>query len=139
MMNIEPNYTMYLLFAANALLAAAALLAITRLQRMTNKQVAFWSSPTGASLMSQKNQEQLLSRLEEQISDLLVQVENSGAKQPSQPGTANVMPFDNAVRMARHGASLDDLARTCGLSVTEARLLKRVHGDRQVSGAQAAP
>ena len=133
MMNIEPIYTTYLLFAANVLLAAAATLAIVRLQRMTDKQVAFWSSPTGASLISQKNQEQLLSRLEDHISNLLVQVESSQNDQHSNSSQISGMPFDNAVRMARHGASLEELARTCGLSDTEARLLKRVHGAQQAT------
>jgi hypothetical protein len=43
------------------------------------------------------------------------------------------IPHENAVRMAKHGATVDDLTRTCGLSDIEARLVMRVHGNSGTS------
>lgn len=138
-MNIETTVSLYLLVSANALLAAAVLLAISRNHRTTLKERAFWSSPTGAALLSRSDRDELLAAIERRIA---ASMDNAGGH----PSNANTdvgkrpgMPFDNAVRMARHGASLDDLARTCGLSVTEARLLKRVHGSGQESVAEQRP
>jgi hypothetical protein len=30
--------------------------------------------------------------------------------------------------MARHGASIDDLIRSCGLNIGEAQLMRKLHG-----------
>ena len=37
------------------------------------------------------------------------------------------LPIENAVRMARHGASIDELVRNCGLNIGEARLMQKLH------------
>jgi hypothetical protein len=46
------------------------------------------------------------------------------------------MPIEHAVRMARHGASVDDLTRNCGLNIGEARLMQKLHGQTHVSSAR---
>ena len=52
-------------------------------------------------------------------------------KQPqAQPLDTN-LPIENAVRMARHGASIDDLVRSCGLNIGEAQLMQKLHGKAQ--------
>jgi len=130
-MIIDYTLSFYLLLACNGLLVAAASLAIFRLQGIIRNQKAYWASPTGMAAIDETDTEALLDNLERRLSALLV----GAAKVPSvgAPDSANpkVIPFENAVRMARHGASLDDLTRTCGLSETEARLLMRVHANTQ--------
>ena len=41
--------------------------------------------------------------------------------------TSSELPFDYAVRMAKQGASEEDLTRTCGLNKAEAQLMRRLH------------
>jgi len=38
------------------------------------------------------------------------------------------MPFDYAVRITQHGASVEDVMQACGLNRAEASLIKRIHG-----------
>ncbi len=126
MMSIETSYSMYALLACNAALAGAAAIAILRLQRMVKMQKAFWDSPT-ASMMSVPAQSDGLmhamnARFEQLQADMgKLRVEEKPAAR------SGALLLENAVRMAKLGASLDDLVRTCGLSNTEARLLLRVH------------
>ena len=128
MMNIELNVILYLLLAANALLAAATVLAIFRVQRLAARQQSFWASPTGTALGMQMDNKQLLDAIDARLGAVAEQVSTTDEK-PDRPVTELPrLPYENAVRMARHGATVDDLTRTCGLSPTEARLLLRVHG-----------
>ena len=133
MMNFETTYWLYGLLVANGALAAAAAIAILRLQRMTDERRAFWDSPTGALLKSNDDRDELLRAVEQRVAKLLRGFGSlSGSDAPDLSGT-NRLPFDNALRMAKLGATLDDLTKNCGLSETEARLLIRVHGDSRAN------
>ena len=134
-MMIESDWITYLLLASNAVLAAAAALTICRAQRITAQQKSFWESPNGASLMLQTDPRQLLSAIDARLNDVADRISQPGEDAQSIDSEAPPLPYENAVRMARHGASIDDLTRTCGLSANEARLLMRVHGRaQQVAG-----
>ncbi len=130
-MIIDNTLSLYLLLACNSILVAAASLAICRLQNTIRNQKAFWASPTGMAAIDETDTDALLDSLEKRLSGLLVGAAVAPAVGSPDSANPKVIPFENAVRMARHGASLDDLTRTCGLSETEARLLMRVHATPQ--------
>jgi len=125
MMTIDNTLSFYLLLACNGILVAAASLAILRFQRIMRDQKAYWDSPTGMASLAQTDTEALLDGIEQRFAG----TRNLPAGKSSDTSNHKVIPFENAVRMAQHGASLDDLTRTCGLSETEARLLIRVHAN----------
>ena len=64
-----------------------------------------------------------ISELQQQIAALPATEQKSGVDPVSRP-----LPIENATRMARHGASVEELTRTCGLNVGDAELLKKLHG-----------
>lgn len=140
------------LLLCNALLLAIALLVIVRFRRDLQAFVSFWHSPVGASLAgtqdapptsapsgSDSDERQRLAdtttRLEQQLlmlrRDMYRQTVSDGpaAKPPASGGQS--LPIENAVRMARHGASVEELRRSCGLSLGEARLMLKLHGKSQ--------
>ena len=74
-------------------------------------------------------------RLEERIDDLhrivrVVAAQSSEKGTPVAPAApvATVVPMGNALRMAKQGATIDDLTKNCGLSIGEARLMQKLHG-----------
>ena len=142
MITIEP-LQMYLLLFSNALFAAAACLAIVRFQRFYRRLQQFWDTPVGASLINQQEEEirqslRTTQRLDERVDEMqqaikAIATQGAGKRAP----TERALPIDNAVRMIRHGASVEDLTRTCGLNIGEARLLQKLHGQtRAASGAK---
>jgi len=40
-------------------------------------------------------------------------------------------PMEHAARLAKGGASVDELTRNCGLNIGEARLIRRLHGQAE--------
>lgn len=137
MMEADINWIYYLLLAANTLFGGAAALAILRAQRLTSRQESFWKSTTGAALTMQPGPEEMLRAIDRRVQALVEEFESARKDANKQSPATRGVPFENAVRMARHGASMDDLTRTCGLNASEARLLMRVHG-RQQPAAQAS-
>lgn len=128
-MTIDNTLSFYLLLACNGILVAAASMAILRFQKIMRDQKAYWDSPTGMASLAQTDNEALLDGIEQRFAGLLEGSRSLPASKSPDASNHKVIPFENAVRMARHGASLDDLTRTCGLSETEARLLMRVHAN----------
>lgn len=133
MMNIENTLSLSLLLICNGAIAAAAAIAILRLQRMTDQQKSFWDSPNGSALSTQNGQEELIRAIDQRFSVLLNGIDQLTRDDKVDSRTASALPLENAVRMAKRGATLGDLTRNCGLSKTEARLLIRVHGQPQTS------
>lgn len=133
-MTILENYSLYLLMICNGVLAGAAAIAILRFQNMMKNQKAFWDSPTGVSMSSQSDNDEFLQAVERRFSKFEEGIGNLSRVDKSKSAAPRSVPHENAVRMAKHGATVDDLTRTCGLSDIEARLLMRVHGN---SGASA--
>jgi Protein of unknown function (DUF2802) len=54
----------------------------------------------------------------------------------AQPGSGASPGYQMAIRLAKNGASRDDLMAGCGLSLAEAELVQRLHGS---PGAARAP
>ncbi|NOX67771.1 MAG: DUF2802 domain-containing protein [Gammaproteobacteria bacterium] len=139
-MMIETSYSLYGLLFANAALLAAAALAVLRFQRIVRESRTFWESPTGAAMKTEEpariDQSKLLAHqisvLQETVSKLCQWQQSSAAVPPSQ------MPLEHAARMARRGASVEDLTQNCGLNIGEARLMHTLHGQRPLSIAASS-
>lgn len=139
---IDTTYSLYALLIANACLVAAAALAVLRFQRMMRECKSFWESPTGAALQTaapapaparSATQDKMLAR---EIAVLQKTVASLCKQERSQlESTPDKMPLEHAVRMAKHGASIDDLTKKCGLNIGEARLMHRLHGRHSISAA----
>lgn len=128
MMNIPDFYSIYALLISNAMLLGAAALAIVRFQHRLKSASKFWDSPTGSALQAQCDQSSFNQLTEERLAKLQGAIEKiECTTNGAQPASVEKLPFENAVRMAKAGASLEDLVRTCGLSYGEARLFMRVH------------
>ena len=143
-MIIEISTVSLLLLLANGALLAVSTLVLLRFQREARIQREFWQSPTGAVLAGEsvanaqgsgvaserRNYAQSVMRLERQM--LLLRKDfhrslASASESGAETRTAAVLPFENAARMAKHGASVDELSARCGLSSEEARLMLKLH------------
>lgn len=133
---------LYLLLLSNAVVLILAVVAIIRFERRWQRIDSFWDSPTGVALSEASDEEmreqtRATLQLERRLSELQRAVKRMQSRAPDEPTPLErKLPIDNAVRMARSGASVEDLTRNCGLSVGEARLMKRLHG-RAPSAASA--
>lgn len=136
------------LLVSNALLLAIALLLIVRFRRDAASLMNFWQSPVGSSLADggdaapagvseradggeRRRLADTTTRLEQQLlrlrRDMHRQSASGAAPEPALPGRSS-LPIENAVRMARLGAGVEELTRSCGLSPGEARLMLKLHG-----------
>lgn len=150
------TYYLYKLLLANGVLLAIACYAIVRFERRCKEIEAFWASPTGLALADtsdaetsdadtsdkeSQNQLRQTQRLEQRVGELqravgvLALREKQAGETTEQPVERN-LPLENAVRMARNGASIEDLTRSCGLNIGEAQLMQKLH--RQANSAAAA-
>jgi hypothetical protein len=131
MMNDE-ILTLYTLVCSTGLLLAAACIAILRFQKKALEAQAFWNSPTGAVIqLDDDNSQKIRERhLEARLAELQKMVDELSRRDrvTQLPTPISALPFENAMRMARQGASIEDLTRSCGLSLGEARLIHRMHG-----------
>ncbi len=137
MITLQAHYV-YLLIVSNAAMLAIACFCFTRFDRRCRQIEEFWASPTGTAISDDNHddsQEQmrLTQRLEERVGELqrTVKVMEIKKSRPSQTTSAPIgrnLPIENAVRMARSGASIDDLTKSCGLNIGEARLMQKLHG-----------
>ena len=131
-----------LLLLSNVLMLGAAALAILRFREQCRRLELFWSSPTGAAISDDKQKrmrQQLLNnmRLEGRVAELQQMIDRI-ANNEQWPADRQ-LPIDNAVRMAKNGATVEQLTQTCGLNVGEAQLMKKLHGKRrQVPEADGA-
>lgn len=135
MMNTQIGLLYYVLLFSNALLVAAGALAIIRLQRLSMRNQSFWASPTGATLSMQMDSGELLDAIDRRIASLEGNIQQLDEAESRDVAGSQGLPYENAVRMARHGAKVDDLTRTCGLSASEAKLLMRVHSQQSMARA----
>ena len=73
----------------------------------------------------------MLRRLENRLGDIEDQVRRGPTvTMPNEPGGNTDRALALAQRLARQGASAKDIAETCGISLTEAELLHRLHSAR---------
>jgi hypothetical protein len=128
----------YLLLLANLLLVCAVGLALVRFLRRCDELERFWESPTGMALTDDKEGDEQLrisQRLEQRVGELqrvvkILAVRDSEPAEPFVKPSENgrVLPIENALRMTRKGASIEDLTRSCGLNIGEAKLMRKLHG-----------
>ncbi|MEM8816420.1 MAG: DUF2802 domain-containing protein [Pseudomonadota bacterium] len=145
-MVIEISTISLTLLLANALLLAIATVCMIRFRREARTQREFWQSPTGAALAGEQPADaadraavgdrrryaQSIMRLEQQMLELRKDFHRTSAAASPDPvpkQTAAPLPLENAARMAKHGASVDELTARCGLSLGEARLLQKLHSN----------
>ncbi len=133
------NFYFYLMLAANAALMFAACLALLRFERRWWRIENIWNSAaelakTDCSSDEIAAQLQASQRLEQRIGELqrIVKVLETHAPL-APPAVERAVPIENAVRMARLGASVDDLTRNCGLNLGEARLLRKLHSKTAIT------
>ena len=147
MMNYLIAYQTEILLGSNALLAAAALIAVQRFRSLVRRNEAFWGSPVGEQLKESaetRTDTALLGFLEHRLNLLQDRIDRI-ARPPAAESSPRLepnprfpaMPFEYAVRMAKNGAGVDELIRACGLSRAEARLICRVHGVSDAAETQA--
>jgi hypothetical protein len=133
--------TLYVLLCSTGLLLAAASIAILRFQTKTLESKEFWNSPTGSAIQvddahaTRERNDYLEIRLAalQKLVDELSASSNPGRTS----GSSHDLPFENAVRMAKQGATVEDLTRSCGLNVGEAQLIRRLHARRPDRSAAA--
>ncbi len=133
-MEIPSEMTTNLLLIANAALLAAAIIAIVRFRNQARRFEKFWDSPAGVSLADTQSLNasadlQANPALEKRVAELQSVVQMLARKEESgRDATDSSRPIENAVRMAKHGASIDELVRNCGLNIGEAQLMRKLHG-----------
>lgn len=134
MITLEAHYV-YLLLGSNAIMLALACMCFARFDNRCKQIEEFWASPTGTVVNESKDngaQEQIQSseRLEKRLAELhcAIKALETGKSKPQAPPEVRSLPIENAVRMARLGASIDDLTKNCGLNIGEARLMQKLHG-----------
>jgi hypothetical protein len=136
MMNIDAASLTTVLLLSTSLLLGAATIAILRMQCLLRKSAHL---PAGVSAASSQSGTAAAEALEQRVGALQTIVDELAGKQdmPQQKGRHEV-PLEQAVRMARCGAGIDDLIRSCGLKKGEAELLLKLHANRE-PGAAARP
>ena len=153
-MMIQESFTLYLVIVSQSLLLGATCIALLRVQRRFREVEDFWNSPTGAMLadaeqeaseaaeqpeqpyiMTVGTEEALIEKLklDQRVNELqrkLNELVQQHSEQTSLPAIEfeRSLPIEHALRMAKNGASVDELTRTCGLNIGEARLLRKLHG-----------
>lgn len=131
---MNETFFLNLLLASNAVVLAIACITLIRFERRWKRIEDFWDSPTGAALSESDTekmceQTKATQRLEQRLGELQRTVKVMDMKVPQRrPAVERNLPIENAVRMARLGASVDDLTRNCGLNAGEARLMQKLHG-----------
>jgi hypothetical protein len=115
------------LVLSTTLLLGAASLAVLRFHRLLQTQLKSGSPATGARPTADEIEplKQRISALQKIVDDL------SRKEEMPQPTGRHDMPMENAVRMAKCGAGIDELTRSCGLKRGEAELLLRLHARRE--------
>ena len=148
MITLEAHYV-YLLLGSTAIMLALACLSFARFENRCREIEEFWKSPTGTALQDGKDgkdgepsdaseQARIAIRLEAGINELhrVLQLIDINKSKPDAPPVERSLPIENAVRMARLGASIDDLTKNCGLNIGEARLMQKLHGQAAASAVR---
>lgn len=143
-MNFSDSFVTDLLLVSNAVLLATSAVAVIRFRRQCRRYEAFWNSPTGMALTNGDADEPRPAQpprdptLERRVTELQAVVRTLAERsRRSVSSVDSKLPIENAVRMARQGASIDELTRSCGLNVGEARLMRKLHGKAPMPGKSA--
>ncbi|MET0254767.1 MAG: DUF2802 domain-containing protein [Luteibacter sp.] len=128
----------YILIALAVLNLAGLLLMFRRLGNIPAKpaaepvaEPARASTPEPEPAIDPNALNTMLRRLENRLGDIEDQVRRAPTVTlASEPGSTSDRSLALAQRLARQGASPKDIAETCGISLTEAELLHRLHAAR---------
>ena len=133
MMETLSTYLLYGLFVANVAFLFAASKALFRFQYLIRRNRVFWEGETDANPQTKINPDTVLSGfLERRLAMLQERVEELARRPVSAPAPqSGELPFEHAARMAKFGATAEELTRTCGLNEAEAKLVCRVHARRE--------
>jgi hypothetical protein len=140
-MAIDENYLLVFLIS-NAVILGIACLSVARFERRYRHLEEFWASPTGAALGDSKTDTggeslRITQELEKRVGELQRTVKVMEIKSPPiRHVEERALPIENALRMAKNGASVNDLTRNCGLSYGEASLMYKLHGQARPSVAK---
>ena len=147
-MELSTELVLRLLLAANVVLLGGAAIALLRFREQAQHFERFWESPAGVALADTQSleaqakacprpqpvQDPVLAR---KVVELQQAVRTLAAKDKASGKPADIkLPIENAVRMAKHGASIEELIRTCGLNIGEAQLMRKLHGQARAAGTQ---
>ena len=105
-----------------------AAVTFTAWRRATRTQTEQVLSQTNTVLQRLAELEARVDATKVTISELGAQLERSKALAPA--ATGNSPGYQMAIRLAKGGASREDLMAGCGLSLAEAELVQRLHGSR---------
>lgn len=120
-MTIEEGLVTNALLMSTTLLLAAATVAILRFQRMVRRSSHLFTAPGAVPESPPAASESLEQRIRA-LQEIAEELARKEALQRERPA----IPYENAARMARSGAGVDELTR-CGLKKGEAELLVRLH------------
>ncbi len=134
-MMINDTFILSFLLAVNVLLLLVTFTALQRIdarcRRLEEFKLSVLAKPEAVPTAADSPEQLvLMDRLEQmQRSIMLLAVKAPEKRLPE----VRSLPIENAVRMAKKGATIDDLTRTCGLNIGEARLMKKMHGNAQLA------
>ncbi len=143
---LDQELYIYALLAANTLVLTGGLLMILRLRRLCRLHEKSLQCPPAIALadpdprVDDSAQKQLLAlmRMEKQLLTLRAEMAAHASVRGEVAANARVLPLDNAVRMAKKGASIDELTRSCGLNIGEAQLIRKMHGSAAIAAKASA-
>jgi len=130
-MSINLYYlSVYALPIANVCLLAAAALVIVRIQRVLHGKAIY--SRLSVAKTIEKEIVGLIEqnkRVSDRLDSMQITIGHLGSLERLLVGpVSREMPMEHAARLAKDGASIDELTRNCGLNIGEARLVRRLHG-----------
>ena len=141
-MTIDDSFWQYALLLSNACLVAAAALTLIRSRSEMRAMREFWTSPAMLAMQPEAYDDRDLRRMLDRRITMLQKyveqkIERSGDEETRKSAAVvlrgNELPLEYAARMARGGASVEDLIRGCGLNKGEAQLLMRLHAGQQAA------
>lgn len=135
-LNFTSGLYLYILLAANTLVLTGGLLLVLRLRQLCDLHEKSLDCPPAIALAEHddasdgdaRKQMSALLRVEKQLLTLRAELDAHAKTRGEAPATERTLPLDNAVRMAKNGATVDDLTRSCGLNIGEAQLIRTMHG-----------
>jgi hypothetical protein len=136
---INETFILFLLLTANLLLLLVVFAALQRIdarcRRLEEFKLTVLEEPeTAPATTDSSAYVDILRRLEQRFARVQRSVESAAADTVAESRPlAHSLPIENAVRMAKQGASIEDLTRSCGLNIGEARLMQKLHGRAQIA------
>lgn len=136
MMNIDFYYLVeFALPVANVCLLGAAIMAVGRLQRVLAGKAIYSRLAAGNAIEAQvADIDEHCRIVSERLGEIQDQIERFSHLERLLIGpVSREFPMEHAARLAKSGASVEELTKNCGLSIGEARLIQRLHGQAEMA------